>query len=59
MVREFLVEGVESLGTKSFLEYFPEHAQEDVMANKKSNMEGKSSEMRPLGYPRGVCRRHW
>lgn len=47
LVREFLFEGVDSLGTKSFLEYFPEYAQEDGTVNKKRSMVGKSFETRP------------
>jgi phytochromobilin:ferredoxin oxidoreductase len=47
LVREFLFEGVDSLGTKSFLEYFPQYAQEDGTVNKKRSMVGKSFETRP------------
>lgn len=47
LVRDFLFEGVNSLGTKSFLEYFPEYAREDGTVNKKRSMAGKSFETRP------------
>nr|ACF81539.1 unknown [Zea mays] len=47
LVREFLFEGVGSLGTKSFLEYFAEYAQEDGTVNKKRSMAGKSFGTRP------------
>jgi len=46
-VREFLIEGVGSLGTKSFLEYFPEYAQQDGTVNRKRSMAGKSFGTRP------------
>ncbi|KAL6853895.1 hypothetical protein ACP4OV_019924 [Aristida adscensionis] len=46
LVKEFLFEGVESLGTKSFLDYFPEYAL-DGRINKKRSMIGKSFETRP------------
>ncbi|CAD6234873.1 unnamed protein product [Miscanthus lutarioriparius] len=47
LVREFLFEGVGSLGTKSFLEYFPEYAQQDGTVNRKRSMAGKSFGTRP------------
>ncbi|PUZ53004.1 hypothetical protein GQ55_5G019400 [Panicum hallii var. hallii] len=47
LVREFLFEGVDSLGTKPFLQYFPEYAQKDGTVNKKRSMIGKSFESRP------------
>ncbi|XP_021310894.1 phytochromobilin:ferredoxin oxidoreductase, chloroplastic isoform X2 [Sorghum bicolor] len=47
LVREFLFEGVSSLGTKSFLDYFPEYAQEDGTVNRKRSMAGKSFGTRP------------
>ncbi|GJN16745.1 hypothetical protein PR202_gb03766 [Eleusine coracana subsp. coracana] len=47
LVTEFLFEGVNSLGTKSFLDYFPEYAQADGTVNKKRSMMGKSFETRP------------
>lgn len=47
LVMEFLFEGVNSLGTKSFLDYFPEYARDDGTINKKRSMIGKSFETRP------------
>jgi phytochromobilin:ferredoxin oxidoreductase len=46
-VSEFLFEGVNSLGSKSFLDYFPEYARDDGTVNKKRSMIGKSFETRP------------
>ncbi|XBI68558.1 hypothetical protein VPH35_047744 [Triticum aestivum] len=47
LVTEFLFEGVYSLGSKSFLDYFPEYARDDGTVNKKRSMIGKSFEARP------------
>ncbi|KQK11531.1 hypothetical protein BRADI_2g60670v3 [Brachypodium distachyon] len=47
LVTEFLFEGVNSLGSKSFLDYFPEYARDDGTVNKKRSMIGKSFETRP------------
>ncbi|XBI32397.1 hypothetical protein VPH35_055852 [Triticum aestivum] len=47
LVTEFLFEGVHSLGTKSFLDYFREYACDDGTVNKKRSMIGKSFEDRP------------
>uniref|UniRef100_A0A453GMP0 Phytochromobilin:ferredoxin oxidoreductase, chloroplastic n=3 Tax=Aegilops tauschii subsp. strangulata TaxID=200361 RepID=A0A453GMP0_AEGTS len=47
LVTEFLFEGVHSLGSKSFLDYFPEYARDDGTVNKKRSMIGKSFEARP------------
>ncbi|KAE8798779.1 ferredoxin oxidoreductase, chloroplastic [Hordeum vulgare] len=47
LVTEFLFEGVHSLGSKSFLDYFPEYARDDGTVNKKRSMVGKSFETRP------------
>ncbi|OWM69159.1 hypothetical protein CDL15_Pgr025346 [Punica granatum] len=47
VVRNFLFEGVDSLGTKSFLDYFPEYRCEDGTVNEKRSMMGKSFESRP------------
>lgn len=44
---EFLFEGVNSLGSKSFLNYFPEYTRDDGTVNKKRSMIGKSFETRP------------
>jgi phytochromobilin:ferredoxin oxidoreductase len=46
-VREFLFEGVSSLGSKSFLDYFPDYARDDGTVNRKRSMVGKSFETRP------------
>jgi phytochromobilin:ferredoxin oxidoreductase len=47
LVSEFLFQGVNSLGSKSFLDYFPEYARDDGTVNKKRSMIGKSFETRP------------
>ncbi|KAK4768990.1 hypothetical protein SAY86_027140 [Trapa natans] len=47
VVRNFLFEGVNTLGTKSFLDYFPEYRCEDGTINEKRSMMGKSFERRP------------
>ncbi|KAJ1287053.1 hypothetical protein BS78_03G401200 [Paspalum vaginatum] len=47
LVEEFLFEGVGALGTKSFLDYFPEYTRDDGTVNKKRSMVGKSFETRP------------
>uniref|UniRef100_A0A0E0JTL7 EF-hand domain-containing protein n=1 Tax=Oryza punctata TaxID=4537 RepID=A0A0E0JTL7_ORYPU len=47
LVMEFLFEGVNTLGTKSFLDYFPDYARDDGSVNKKRSMIGKSFETRP------------
>jgi phytochromobilin:ferredoxin oxidoreductase len=47
LVREFLFEGVSSLGSKSFLDYFPDYARDDGTVNRKRSMMGKSFETRP------------
>lgn len=46
-MRNFLFEGVDSLGDKSFLDYFPEYGCEDGTINQKRSMIGKSYEVRP------------
>ncbi|KAK8963136.1 hypothetical protein KSP40_PGU017407 [Platanthera guangdongensis] len=47
MVRRFLFEGVDSLGTKSFLDYFPEYLCEDGSVNRKRSIAGKGYRTRP------------
>lgn len=47
VVRNFLFNGVDNLGSKSFLEYFPEYQCEDGTVNEKRSMMGKSFESRP------------
>lgn len=47
MVRNFLFDGVDTQGSKSFLDYFPEYRCEDGTINEKRSMMGKSFESRP------------
>ncbi|KAL8137610.1 hypothetical protein V2J09_003611 [Rumex salicifolius] len=47
VLRRFLFRGVDELGSKSFLDYFPEYRQEDGMVSNKRSMMGKSFEHRP------------
>ncbi|RWR79863.1 phytochromobilin:ferredoxin oxidoreductase, chloroplastic isoform X1 [Cinnamomum micranthum f. kanehirae] len=47
IVRKFLFNGVDALGSKSFLDYFPEYQQEDGTINKKRSVIGKSFQTRP------------
>ncbi|KAH7667864.1 Phytochromobilin:ferredoxin oxidoreductase protein [Dioscorea alata] len=47
LVRNFLFEGADSLGTKTFLDYFPEYRREDGSVNQKRSVIGKSYETRP------------
>ncbi|XP_020571277.1 phytochromobilin:ferredoxin oxidoreductase, chloroplastic isoform X1 [Phalaenopsis equestris] len=47
MIRHFLFEGVDSLGTKSFLDYFPEYHCEDGSINQKRSIIGKAYKTRP------------
>lgn len=47
MLRSFLFNGVDELGSKTFLEYFPEYKLEDGTINEKRSMMGKSFENRP------------
>ncbi|KAK8958003.1 hypothetical protein KSP39_PZI001405 [Platanthera zijinensis] len=47
MVRRFLFEGVDSLGTKSFLDYYPEYLCEDGSVNRKRSIAGKGYRTRP------------
>ncbi|XP_022154370.1 phytochromobilin:ferredoxin oxidoreductase, chloroplastic [Momordica charantia] len=47
LLRNFLFNGVDELGSKRFLEYFPEYCCEDGTINKKRSMVGKSYEHRP------------
>lgn len=46
-MRQFLFDGVDSLGSKAFLDYFPEYRLENGAVNKKRSMVGKSYETRP------------
>ncbi|XP_072985407.1 phytochromobilin:ferredoxin oxidoreductase, chloroplastic [Typha latifolia] len=47
LVRHFLFEGVNTLGAKTFLDYFPEYRCEDGAINHKRSVIGKSYETRP------------
>ncbi|PHT59232.1 Phytochromobilin:ferredoxin oxidoreductase, chloroplastic [Capsicum baccatum] len=47
VIREFLFNGVNELGSKTFLDYFPEYRCEDGRVNEKRSMLGKSFENRP------------
>lgn len=46
-MRGFLFNGVDVLGTKAFLDYFPEYCCENGTVNEKRSMTGKSFESRP------------
>lgn len=46
-MRQFLFEGVDSLGVKSFLDYFPEYRCEGGTINQKRSVIGKSYGVRP------------
>lgn len=47
LVRQFLFDGVDSLGSKTFLDYFPEYRLENGTVNNRRSMMGKSYETRP------------
>ncbi|XP_016435365.1 phytochromobilin:ferredoxin oxidoreductase, chloroplastic [Nicotiana tabacum] len=47
VISEFLFNGVNKLGSKTFLDYFPEYRCEDGRVNEKRSMIGKSFESRP------------
>lgn len=47
LVRNFLFNGIDELGSKRFLDYFPEYCCEDGTINTKRSMAGKSYEHRP------------
>ncbi|XP_030456757.1 phytochromobilin:ferredoxin oxidoreductase, chloroplastic [Syzygium oleosum] len=47
VVRSFLFDGVDSLGSKTFLDYFPEYRCEEGRVNEKRSMIGKSFATRP------------
>ncbi|XP_038880083.1 phytochromobilin:ferredoxin oxidoreductase, chloroplastic [Benincasa hispida] len=47
LVRNFLFNGIDELGSKRFLDYFPEYCCEDGSINTKRSMAGKSYEHRP------------
>ncbi|KAK9154734.1 hypothetical protein Sjap_002214 [Stephania japonica] len=47
LVWSFLFSGVDTLGSKTFLDYFPDYCCEDGKINEKRSMIGKSFETRP------------
>ncbi|XP_014505314.1 phytochromobilin:ferredoxin oxidoreductase, chloroplastic isoform X2 [Vigna radiata var. radiata] len=47
LLRNFLFNGVEELGSKTFYDYFPHYCTQEGMLNKKGNIVGKSFENRP------------
>ncbi|XP_057954952.1 phytochromobilin:ferredoxin oxidoreductase, chloroplastic isoform X2 [Malania oleifera] len=47
LVRDFLFNGINELGRKTFLDYFPEYWCEDGTINEKRSIVGKSFENRP------------
>ncbi|KAI4306636.1 hypothetical protein L6164_029897 [Bauhinia variegata] len=47
LLRSFLFNGVDELGSKNFLDYFPEYRCEDGTVNKNRSIVGKSFENRP------------
>ncbi|XP_010924237.1 phytochromobilin:ferredoxin oxidoreductase, chloroplastic isoform X1 [Elaeis guineensis] len=47
LLRHFLFEGVDTLGTRTFLDYFPEYRCKDGSINQKRSIIGKSYETRP------------
>lgn len=47
LLRSFLFNGVDELGSKTFLDYFPEYKLEDGTINEKRSIMGKSFENRP------------
>ncbi|KAG8471575.1 hypothetical protein CXB51_036917 [Gossypium anomalum] len=47
LLRNFLFSGIDELGSKTFLDYFPEYSIEDGTINKKRSIVGKGFESRP------------
>ncbi|ESQ29927.1 hypothetical protein EUTSA_v10011657mg [Eutrema salsugineum] len=47
VLRDFLFNGVNELGTKTFIDYFPEYQTEDGTVSDKRSIVGKSFETRP------------
>ncbi|KAK2973201.1 hypothetical protein RJ640_009831, partial [Escallonia rubra] len=47
VVRKFLFSGIDELGSKTFLDYFPEYECKDGSVNEKRSIIGKSFETRP------------
>ncbi|KAG8388958.1 hypothetical protein BUALT_Bualt02G0179400 [Buddleja alternifolia] len=47
IIRSFLFNGVDDLGSKTFIDYFPEYKCDDGTVNRKRSMIGKSFDSRP------------
>ena len=47
LLREFLFNGVDELGTKAFIDYFPEYQTDGGTVSDKRSIIGKSFETRP------------
>ncbi|CAN8270020.1 unnamed protein product [Cochlearia groenlandica] len=47
LLRDFLFNGVNEMGTKTFIDYFPEYKTEDGTVSDKRSIVGRSSETRP------------
>lgn len=47
LLKNFLFSGIDELGSKTFLDYFPEYRSEDGTVNQKRSIVGKSFENRP------------
>ncbi|KAB1228016.1 Phytochromobilin:ferredoxin oxidoreductase, chloroplastic [Morella rubra] len=47
LLRNFLFSGIDELGSRDFLDYFPEYRREDGTINEKRSIMGKSFETRP------------
>lgn len=47
LIRNFLFNGLDELGSRTFLDYFPEYRCDDGSVNNKRSMLGKSFESRP------------
>ena len=47
LLRNFLFNGIDELGSKSFLDYFPEYRCKDGTVNERRSIVGKSFESRP------------
>jgi phytochromobilin:ferredoxin oxidoreductase len=47
LLRSFLFNGIDELGSRTFLDYFPEYRCEDGAINEKRSIVGKSFENRP------------
>lgn len=47
IIKSFLFHGVDELGDRTFIDYFPDYECDDGTINKKRSMIGKSFESRP------------